>query len=303
MELRQLKYFVAIAEEGSVSAAADRLHTSQPSLGRQIRDLELEIGVPLLIRNTRGCVLTIAGQALLEQSRVILSQAEVAKEAARRAAQSEKQSLTVGFITGYEMEWFPKVIEIFRAQLDEIQLTVQSRMSPDLTQALLAGEIDVALLRADPKHKDLSYEPLFTEPLVAILPARHRLASRSVLDPTELTGELMISMSKRTGPTLRRKVDEYLGRSGVTFGQGTEAENLMSAVALVLSENAICIMPRYAKRLLPSSTVWRPLKAPVPVIEMSIGYRTLRTTPMLQLFLSKIHLAATFDDDPPFARL
>ncbi len=299
MDVRQLKYFVAIAEEGSVSGAANRLHTSQPSLGRQIKDLELEIGVPLLIRDTRGCVLTIAGQALLEQSRIILSQVEVAKEAARRAAQSEKQSLTVGFISGYEMEWFPKIIEIFRPQLDKIQLTIQSRMSPDLTQALIAGEIDVALLRADPRHKDLTYEPLFTEPLGALLPAKHRLASRSVLDPKELMGELMISMSKRTGPTLRRLVDEYLSRSGVAFRRGTEAENLMSAIALVLSEHAICLMPSYSKRLLSSSTVWRPLKEPVPIIEMSIGYRNFRTTPMLQLFLSKIHNAARFDDEAP----
>src|SRR5260370_16080988 len=103
MDVRQLKYFVAIAEEGSVSGAANRLHTSQPSLGRQIKDLELEIGVPLLIRDTRGCVLTIARQDFLEQSRLILSQVEVAQEAARRAAQSQKQSLTVGFISGDEM--------------------------------------------------------------------------------------------------------------------------------------------------------------------------------------------------------
>src|ERR1700692_2865610 len=99
MELRHLKYLIAIAEEGSLTnAARNRLHTSQPSLGRQIKNLELEIGVPLLLRDPRGIILTAAGQALLDHSRVILSQVETAKTAARRAAQSEKQSLTIGFI-------------------------------------------------------------------------------------------------------------------------------------------------------------------------------------------------------------
>jgi LysR family hca operon transcriptional activator len=288
--LRHLKYFVAIAEEGSLTnAAKNRLHTSQPSLGRQIRDLELEVGVPLLLRDTRGIVLTAAGHALLEHSRVILSQVEAAKLAARRAAQSEKQSITIGFISGYELELFPRVIEIFRDELHRIELTIQSRMPPELTQALIAGELDVALLREDRTHDDLIFEHLFTESLIAILPADHPLASRSVLEASDLTDTLFVSMSKRTSPTLRQRIDNYLDRSGVTLLRGPEAENLTMAVALVISNQAICMLPRYAKRLLPPALVARSFKQPAPTIEMAIGYSKFRTNPLLKSFLSRIH--------------
>ena len=108
MELRHLRYFVAVAEEGSLTLAADRrLHTAQPSLSRQIRDLESEVGVQLLIRSPRGIELTAAGRAFLDHARLALSQVEAAGEAARRAAYPAKPSFVIGFLTGVELEWLP----------------------------------------------------------------------------------------------------------------------------------------------------------------------------------------------------
>src|SRR5712691_3576689 len=113
MELRHLRYFVAVAEEGSLTLAAEkRLHTAQPSLSRQIRDLEYEVGVPLLIRSVHGIELTAAGRAFLDHARLALTQAEAAAEAARRAAQPARASFTIGFLTGYEMDWLPAVMGI-----------------------------------------------------------------------------------------------------------------------------------------------------------------------------------------------
>ncbi|KAA0998136.1 LysR family transcriptional regulator [Paraburkholderia panacisoli] len=289
MELRHLKFFVAVATEGSFSKAAHLLHTSQPSLGRQIGDFELHVGVPLLVRDSRGCVLTPAGHAMLEQARIILSQVETAKQVARQAALSEKQSLTIGFISGYELEWFPKVIEMFRPELETVEIAVQSRMAPELTQALVSGEIDVALLRVDIRPSDLVFEPLFTEPLLAVMPVNHRLASSSVLDAKSFDDELMISMAKRTSPTLRRLSDNYLAHSSVTVRRGPEAENLTMAVGLVLSEQAVCLMPRYVERLLPPTMTFRHLREPAPTIEMFVGYSRLRSNPLLETFLSRVH--------------
>jgi LysR family transcriptional regulator, hca operon transcriptional activator len=289
MELRHLKFFVAVATEGSFSKAAHLLHTSQPSLGRQISDLELHVGVQLLVRDSRGCELTAAGHAMLEQARIILSQVETAKQVARQAAQSEKQSLTIGFISGYELEWFPKVIEMFRPELESVEIAVQSRMSPELTQALVSGEIDVALLRVETRSNDLVFRPLFTEPLVALMPVDHRLASSSILDAKSFAGEFMIGMAKRTSPTLRRLADNYLAESSVTVRRGPEAENLTMAVGLVLSEQAVCLMPRYVERLLPPTMTIRHLREPVPTVEMFVGYSKLRSNPLLERFLSRIH--------------
>src|SRR5258706_6087508 len=108
MELRHLRYFIAVAEEGSLTLAAEkRLHTAQPSLSRQIRDLEYEVGVQLLIRSVHGIELTAAGRAFLDHARLALTQPEAADEAARRAAQSARASVPIGFLTGYKLEWIP----------------------------------------------------------------------------------------------------------------------------------------------------------------------------------------------------
>src|ERR1700760_2694083 len=116
MELRHLRYFVAVAEEGSLTVAAQkRLHTAQPSLSRQIRDLELEVGVQLLSRGPRGVELTPSGRVFLDHARTALLQVEAAGEAARRAAQPARTSFAIGFLTGYEMDWLPAVMEMLHA--------------------------------------------------------------------------------------------------------------------------------------------------------------------------------------------
>src|SRR5271163_4255005 len=118
MELRHLRYFVAVAEEGSLTVAAERrLHTAQPSLGRQIRDLEYEVGVPLMTRSARGVELTVAGRAFLDHARLALAQVDAAREAARRAAHPTKPSFALGFVTGQEMDWLPEAMRILRDEL------------------------------------------------------------------------------------------------------------------------------------------------------------------------------------------
>src|SRR6202790_4546595 len=145
MELRHLRYFVAIAETGSLTTAAEqRLHTAQPSLSRQIRDLEIEVGVQLLTRSARGVELTAAGRAFLEHARLALAQAEAAIEAARRAAQPAKPSFALGFLTGQEMDWLPEAMHILRDELPNVDVSVSSQYSPDLAQALLRGKLDLA---------------------------------------------------------------------------------------------------------------------------------------------------------------
>src|SRR5450755_2898034 len=143
MELRHLRYFVAVAEEGSLTTAAElRLHTSQPSLSRQIRDLEYQVGVELLTRSVHGVELTPAGKAFLDHARLALAQVEAASEAARRAAQPDKPGFALGFLTGQEMDWLPAAIHILRDELPNIDVTIASEYSPDLADALMRGKLD-----------------------------------------------------------------------------------------------------------------------------------------------------------------
>src|SRR3989454_3580218 len=119
MELRHLRYFVAVAEEGSLTVAAERrLHTAKPSLSRQIRDLEYEVGAQLIIRSARGIELTAAGRVFLDHARLALAQVDAAGEAARRAAQPAKASFALGFLTGHEIDWLPEAIRLLRDELD-----------------------------------------------------------------------------------------------------------------------------------------------------------------------------------------
>ena len=131
MELRHLRYFIAVAEEGSLTVAAEkRLHTAQPSLSRQIRALEQEVGAQLITRSVHGIELTAAGRAFLDHARLAVTQAEAAKEAARRAAQPTKPSLALGFLSGTEMESLPKVMRILQDELPNIEVKLSSDYSP-----------------------------------------------------------------------------------------------------------------------------------------------------------------------------
>ena len=148
MELRHLRYFIAVAEEGSLTvAAARRLHTAQPSLSRQIRDLEWEVGVPLLTRSARGVALTASGRVFLDHARLALAQVEAAGEAARRAAHPLKPCFALGFLTGQEMAWLPEAMHILRDALPRIEVdseTFDVRIDGELIEAEPPTELPMA---------------------------------------------------------------------------------------------------------------------------------------------------------------
>src|ERR1700746_2197314 len=213
MELRHLRYFVAVAEAGGLTVAAEqRLHTSQPSLSRQIRDLEDELGAQLLTRRARGIELTPAGRAFLDHARLVLSQVEAAGEAARRVAHPSRPCFTMGFLTGHELKWMPEALRILRDELPNIDVMVTSQYSPQLADGLSNGKIDAAFLRREKGSPDLAFRLLVKEPLLVILPSNHRLAAIKFIDAKDLEGEIFVTVSK-TAPVLRAVIDEYLKRS------------------------------------------------------------------------------------------
>src|SRR4029450_12662833 len=288
MELRHLRYFVAVAEEGSLTVAAERrLHTSQPSLSRQIRDLEDEVGAQLMVRGARGIELTAAGRVFLDHARLALAQVEAAGEGARRAAEPVKQSFALGFLTGQEMDWLPEAIRILRYELPNIEITISSQYSPELAGALVRGKLDVAFLRPETQATGLAFKLVTKEPLVLVLPADHRLASLEAINPQDIAGETFIGVSD-TAPVLRVVIDDYLRRSGVAIRPDHEADHLAMAMSLVASTRGGALFPAYARNLLPSSLISRPLQGEVPTIDLVVGYSKTNTSPILKLFLSRI---------------
>src|SRR5438132_3877823 len=287
MELRHLRCFVAVAEAGSLTVAAERrLHTSQPSLSRQIRDLEYEVGAKLLTRGARGVELTRAGRAFLDHARLALAQADAAGEAARRAAQPARTTFAVGFQTGHEMNWLPPVMHVLRDELHHIEVKITSNYSPDLADALVRGTLDVAFLRVDSRF-DLEYRVVTQEPLLVVMPRDHRLAARKSIRPQEIAGEIFIGGSNKA-TVLRSVTEKYLKRSGVDIKPDHGVDNLAMAISLVASTGGLSLMPAYAKNLLPRSVVSRPLQGDVPTIDLVIGYSRANTSPTLKLFLSRV---------------
>jgi LysR family transcriptional regulator, hca operon transcriptional activator len=288
MELRHLRYFIAVAETGSLTVAAERrLHTSQPSLSRQIRDLEYEVGAELLSRSARGVELTAAGRAFLDHARLALAQVDAASEAAQRAAQPAKRTFALGFLTGQEMDWLPEAMRILRDELPNIEVTVSSQYSPDLAAALMRGKLDLAFLRPEPRVVDLTFKTVAKEPLVVIMPSDHRLASHETISVQEIVGETFIHVLNTPAPVLRTIIDDYLRRSGIDITPDHEVDNLAMAMSLVASTHGVALLPAYAQNFLPWSVVSRPLEGDVPTIDLVIGYSNLNTSPILKLFLSR----------------
>ncbi|TPG05063.1 LysR family transcriptional regulator [Rhodanobacter glycinis] len=287
MELRHLRYFIAVAEEGGLLAAAQRrLHTSQPSLSRQIRDLESEVGVKLLERGARGVALTAAGKIFLDHARLALSQVEAATDGARRAAQPEKLVLAIGFLAGQEVVWLPHALRILREEAPEAEITLCSQSSPELALALMRGKLDVAFLRAEAQTEGLSFKFLAREPLIAVLPADHRLTSRKKIRPQDLASEIYVS-SARTSPVLKSVIQDYAAKVGITLKAEYEGENLPSAMSLVTSTGGVTLIPLYAQNMLTPNVVARALDGVPPTIDLALGYNNANSSPLLLRFLSR----------------
>ncbi|HEX3862624.1 MAG TPA: LysR family transcriptional regulator [Stellaceae bacterium] len=300
MELRHLRYFVAVAEEGSVTLAAERrLHTAQPSLSRQLRDLEAEIGAQLLTRSARGVELTPAGRAFLDHARLALSQVEAAGEAARRAAYPSKASFAMGFLTGTETIWLSEAMRLLRDELPAIDVMICSQTSPQLASALMRGKLDAAFLRAERHLPDLTYRLLEREPLVVVLRSEHRLAAQAAIAVQDLVGDTFISVSQ-TAPVLRAVIDDYLEEQGVALTPDHEADNLAAAISLVASTGGIGLLPIFALNFLPASVISRPLAGTAPTVDLMLGYHKANTSPLLKLFLSRIDelIARVVDRQP-----
>ena len=294
MELRHLRYFVGVVEEGSLSMAAERrLHISQPALSRQIRDLEYQVGAELLSRSVHGVELTAAGRVFLDHARLALAQVDAGVQGARRAAQPAKKTFAIGFQTGHEMSWLPRAMHLLRDELKNTQVTVSSDYSPDLAEVLVRGRLDVAFMRVEPAF-DLSYEIVDREPLIVLMPSDHRLIAREAVHPGELVGEIFIGGSNKA-TVLRAVTEDYLRRSGLDIKLDHGVDNVTIAMSLVASTRGLALMPAYAKHMLPWSVVSRPLQGAAPMIDLAVGYSKANDSPILKLFLSRLGELRTGD--------
>ncbi len=294
MELRHRRYFVAVAEAGSLTvAASQKLNTTQPSLSRQINDLEAEVGAKLFARSARGVALTAAGRVFLDHARVVLSQVEIAVESARRLAEPAKPHFVLGFLTGHETTWLPEALQLLRDELPNVHVVITSQVSPQLAVGLLNGSIDAAFLRREEGTSGLTFRLLTKETLEVFMPSDHRLSARDSIDPQEIVNETFLSVSGKAlsglgrPPALRIVIDAYLKRCGLNIKASHEVDNLAGVMSLISSTGGVALLPTYARNLLPTLVTSRPLKGQAPTIDLCLGYKKDNPSAVLQVLLSR----------------
>src|SRR4051794_11970077 len=232
-ELRQLRYFVAVVEEGSFTRAAARLHIAQQSLSQQIRILEAQLGVTLFERSSRGVSITSVGAVLLREARPVLAQADRAVEAVRRAARGEPGELRVGFLSTVANELMPPVVRALRERHPEVTLHAEDLPIAALVAALREGRLDAALSRP-PLVDDLETEVVLREPVAAVLPEGHRLAERTTLTLADLADEPWVLTERSSWPPWHRLYDEEFARAGYrprVVQRATTTQGLLALVA------------------------------------------------------------------------
>ncbi|MFZ5778617.1 MAG: LysR family transcriptional regulator [Pseudomonadota bacterium] len=267
MELRHLRYFVAVGQEGHITRAAQRLHIAQPPLSQQIKALEAEVGTPLLLRHPRGVTLTDAGRSFLTDAEAILDQVERAATRARRTARGETGRIAVGFTTSAPFHpLVARAIRTFRAGRPDVTFVLEETGSGELLAALREDRLDVAFIRsgatrpglADPQG--LAVHALLQEDMAAALPARHRLTRRPHLTLQDLSEETFILYRRPDGRGLYDVIVAACAAAGFSPQVGQEAPRIVSTLNLVAAGLGITIVPASLSRLPLEGVTYRPLR-------------------------------------------
>ncbi len=291
MELRHLRYFVAVAGELHFGRAAAKLHISQPPLSQQIQDLERELGVELLHRTRHFVALTEAGRAFLEEARRILEDTDHAVAMARKAGRGELGHLSIGFGHASAAGVLGRILRAFRVQHPKVTIDLQTLHSVEQVEALVSRRIDVAFPILPASHRDLAAEAIATEPLVAALPADHPRASRRRVALAELRSEPFIRLSPAAAPTFHDLVQKACADMGFAPKVAHEAGHILTVLGLVGSGLGVAIVPGWLRTGPCDGVVFRSLSG-APTIKIGVAYRRHEPSPLLPAFLDVVRSVA-----------
>jgi DNA-binding transcriptional LysR family regulator len=282
IELRQLRAFVAVAEERHFGRAAERLHIAQPPLSLTIRRLEAELGAPLLYRTTRRVDLAPAGEVLLARPTPTLAAVEAAVEDARRAARGEYGRLSIGFTGSATYSLLPSLATTLRAHLPGVELELHGEMlTPAQVAGLLDGTLDLGLLRPPVDEPDLSLAPVRREPFVAVLPRAHRLAAADGVALEELAGERFVTYPSHPRSVLHQVVESMCAAHGFRPRSALEAAETATLVSFVAAGFGVSLVPESVAQMTVAGAVYRPLRDDDRQIELAVAWRRSETTPLV----------------------
>lgn len=293
MDLRDMRHFLAVAEEGHMGRAAARLHLSQPPLTRHIQALEEKIGVPLFMRTPKGMQLTDAGRTLLEETPNLLALAQQALERTRLAGQGLIGQLDVGLFGSGVLDVIPRILARFHQERPEVKIVLHNLTKDAQLQALRERRITVGFNRLVPEEAGISVETVLREPMVVAVAASHPLAVRPSLRLPDLDGVPLILYPNVPMRGLAQEVADAFRAEGVPLRVEQEVEDVLTAVALVSAGFGAAITTQSATNLRLPGVVFRPLhSARLKELELSCLYRSGDTSPALRAFLEVVHAFA-----------
>ena len=274
VELRHLRYFVAVAEELNFTRAAQRLNTAQPSLSQQIKQLEKHVGAPLLDRTKRHVTLTAGGKVFLLDAREILARVDRAGQRAMHAQQEKSAELVIGVVPAAEIKILPKLIPLVERSYPKIRLVFHNLPSAEQKRMLATGALDFGLLRGPFEDPRLEVENVLWEKLVAGLPAKHPLARKKMVSIRQLNKLPFIMVSREGSPELHDAVRAFCERSGLHPRVVQEADNILGNLNMIRAGIGFALLPDYATSILPSGVVTRSVTwSPAPVVSLLVAHR------------------------------
>ncbi|MDR2853236.1 MAG: LysR family transcriptional regulator [Burkholderiaceae bacterium] len=290
MDLRDMRHFLAVAQEGHIGRAAARLHLSQPPLTRHIQALEKKLGVPLFVRTPKGVTLTEAGRTLLEDAPNLLALAEQAAQRTRQAGQGLIGQLDVGLFGSGILDVIPRILARFHQARPEIKIVLHNLTKDAQLQALRERRIDAGFNRLVPEEAGIRVDAVLREAMVVAIPAAHPLAARPVIRLRDLEEVPLITYPNLPMRGLAQEVADAFRFEGVQQKVEQDVEDVVTAMALVSTGFGAAITTQSATNLRLPGVVFRPLRsARLKKLELSCLYRSGDTSPVLKAFLDVVH--------------
>lgn len=274
MDLRHLRYFIAIADHGSFTQAAEVLHIEQPPLSQQIKALETELGLKLFTRSRRGASLTDAGTQLLEQARTILTLERQFHQLAQGLARGEQGRLRIGMAGAVAMlPLIPRAIRAFREQWPEILITLEESNTPALCEALRERRVDIAIVRPPVPDPGISLHLLLDEPTMIAIPKGHPLSEHHTLKLSDVAKEPFLIFDRTIGPGFYDAIIAACQQAGFTPHFGQSAPQIAATVPMVAAGLGVSVVPAYLSQIHAEGATFHPISGPVPRATISLASR------------------------------
>lgn len=287
MELRHLRYFLAVGEALNFTKAAAQLRVAQPALGRQVRDLEDELGVHLLKRTTRGVALTAAGKLFMEEARQLLKHAAGSVEKVRAQERGQFGELHIGYLPSVSIELLPPSLKVFQKAVPSVNVLLHDLSTQDSARVLMTGKLDLALIpeAATLQVAGIQYEPLLKYPIYVALPPGHPLARLKSIPLQKVAAEPLVGLRRKEHPGYYLLRERVFGPLGINPRVAVECDSGNSVITAIQTGRGIALVPRVYKQMTGKRILYRPLTGTTEVYSVGIARtKTGELTPAGETF-------------------